>query len=737
MAINAKNQLKKTNKVLSDKMEKLSSGKRINKSADDASGLAISQKMRAQIRGLDQASRNIQDAVSLVQTGESALEEIGDITQRMRELSVQAANDTLTHNDRGKIQNEIDTLKEEINSIANNTEFNNIQLLNGIIANDTYTRSFEPAIEIPENGEMITQNFDDVFPDLNITMDFHEDEEGKIQISTKEKTTKETNVLGSVEYDKINDQPNIEVEKDITINDFFGDESDVISMIKTKNGALVTKEYGAITEIDQEGNELWNKSINKKLFSMKQTSDGGFIGLERKNIDDADGDYDYSETHVVKLNNTGEIQWTEVVNADENYFSYGAEIIELNNNEGYAYSGSKSIKRSRVDSDGDTINWYEQDSILKIFDNDFSVKWQKSYEGYNQFDEYEGANDNFSNIIEDSSGNIFVAGTESRDFIPSWQDYANNDGVIKKYSSGGVEEISERDISISNFREMKLDSKDSLVLIDGFGRVRKYDKNLDHQSLQTFNGDATGIEIIKNDNILVTSQDSDEDMKMTMLNSDLEKIWEVDVGEELGRGDENAIRTKDGSYLFSANEYDNIVRLSNNKTLKMSLEETHGDKNVVSFDDVTIEIKNGKLSKIDIPYDGSLDIQVGSNEGQQNNIAIGDMRTEALGMTNGYPKVVPREAAEVSIEISDYALQKINAERSKLGAKQNAIEHTQKNVDNSAEQLQTAESQITDADMAKEMMEFTKYNILKESTQSMLSQAKTIPEQVLSLLKNG
>jgi flagellin len=168
----------------------------------------------------------------------------------------------------------------------------------------------------------------------------------------------------------------------------------------------------------------------------------------------------------------------------------------------------------------------------------------------------------------------------------------------------------------------------------------------------------------------------------------------------------------------------------------MSLDDTKGDKNIVTFDDVTIEIKNGKLSKIDIPYDGSLDIQVGANEGQQNNIAISDMRTEALGMTNGYPKVVPREAAEVSIEISDHALNKINAERSKLGAKQNALEHTQKNVDNSAEQLQKAESQITDADMAKEMMEFTKYNILKESTQSMLSQAKTIPEQVLNLLKN-
>lgn len=726
MAINAKNQLKKTNKVLSDKMEKLSSGKRINRAADDASGLAISQKMRAQIRGLDQASRNIQDSVSLIQTGESALEEIGDITQRMRELSVQAANDTLTNDDRGKIQNEIDTLKEEINSIANNTEFNNIQLLNGIIANDTYSRSFDPAIEIPENGEIITQNFDDVFPDINISMDFHEDEQGKIQITTKEKTTKGINILGSMEYDKINDQPNVEWEKDITIDAYSPPyESDVISMIKTKDGVLVNKQNGRITEIDKDGNELWNNSVGENLFSLSQTSDGGFIGLYR----------DGHETNAIKLNSTGEEQWTEVVNSDDKSYSNGEEIIELSNNKGYAYSGSISSQKVEYVPYDTNIYWKEHDSVIKIFDNDLNFISEKIYEGYDQSFEDKKARDNFSNIVEDNNGNIFVGGIESHDLIHPSDSSVPNWGVIRKFYPNGNEK--KETIPSDQIKEVKLDSKDSLVIIDGSANVRKFDNELNSLAYEHFNGDATSIEIIKNDNILVTSQDSSKNLTMTMLNSDLEEIWEVDVGKELGSGGEKATRTKDGSYLFSAIETDNIIKLSNNKTLKMPLDQTRGDKNIVTFDDVTIEIKNGKLSKIDIPYDGSLDIQVGANEGQQTNIAISDMRPEALGMTNGYPKVVPREAAEVSIEISDHALKKINAERSKLGAKQNALEHTQKNVDNSAEQLQSAESQITDADMAKEMMEFTKYNILKESTQSMLSQAKTIPEQVLNLLKNG
>ncbi|SFH70345.1 flagellin [Tindallia magadiensis] len=111
-------------------MERLYSGLRINRSSDDAAGLAISEKMRAQIRGLNQASRNAQDAISLIQTAEGALEETHEILQRIRELSVQSANDTNVDADREEIQKEINQLTEEIDRIANTTEFNTIQLLN-------------------------------------------------------------------------------------------------------------------------------------------------------------------------------------------------------------------------------------------------------------------------------------------------------------------------------------------------------------------------------------------------------------------------------------------------------------------------------------------------------------------------------------------------------------------------------------------------------------------------------
>lgn len=119
------NQMAKNTALAGNSMEKLSTGLRITKAGDDAAGLAISEKMRSQIRGMEQADRNVQDGVSMVQTAEGALEEAGNIVQRMRELGVQAGNTTLETADREKISLELDELTKEIEKIAADTKFNN------------------------------------------------------------------------------------------------------------------------------------------------------------------------------------------------------------------------------------------------------------------------------------------------------------------------------------------------------------------------------------------------------------------------------------------------------------------------------------------------------------------------------------------------------------------------------------------------------------------------------------
>ena len=130
-AANANRMMNVTTTSLSKSTEKLSSGYKINRAADDAAGLSISEKMRGQIRGLSKASSNAQDGISLIQTAEGALNESHSILQRMRELSVQAANGTETDDDREAVNNEIKQLQDELTRISDTTEFNTMKLLDG------------------------------------------------------------------------------------------------------------------------------------------------------------------------------------------------------------------------------------------------------------------------------------------------------------------------------------------------------------------------------------------------------------------------------------------------------------------------------------------------------------------------------------------------------------------------------------------------------------------------------
>jgi flagellin len=153
-ALNTYRQLNSASGAQSNSMEKLSSGLRINRAGDDAAGLAISEKMRGQIRGLDMAAKNAQDGISLIQTAEGALNETHSILQRMRELATQSANDTNTATDRAELQKEVDQLSEELSRIGNNTEFNTQNLLDG---------SFEGKFHIGANeGQNISLDINDM-----------------------------------------------------------------------------------------------------------------------------------------------------------------------------------------------------------------------------------------------------------------------------------------------------------------------------------------------------------------------------------------------------------------------------------------------------------------------------------------------------------------------------------------------------------------------------------------------
>ena len=162
-AMIATNQMSKNTALAGSSMEKLSTGLRITKAGDDAAGLAVSEKMRAQIRGMEQAERNVQDGISMVQTAEGALEEAGNIAQRMRELGVQAGNDTLSDEDRSKVKAELTQLQDEMSKIATETKFNGKELLNAV---GTFT------IQAGANSEtriVKTENLSSIASKLSLT----------------------------------------------------------------------------------------------------------------------------------------------------------------------------------------------------------------------------------------------------------------------------------------------------------------------------------------------------------------------------------------------------------------------------------------------------------------------------------------------------------------------------------------------------------------------------------------
>ena len=220
-AMTALNSANKNTALAGSSMEKLSSGLKINKAADNATGLAISEKMRSQIRGLDQASQNTQDGISVVQTAEGAIEEVGNIVQRMRELAVQGANETNTGSDRAKISEELTQLHEEIDRIAESTQFNGKDLLNG--AN---TIRVENGFDVTgENGKISKVEIQDGFD-----FDEFKDTDLKIKTTTKannQGTAPKIEIIGAntgygIATDGLEDTGNIKANSTITITDSNG-----------------------------------------------------------------------------------------------------------------------------------------------------------------------------------------------------------------------------------------------------------------------------------------------------------------------------------------------------------------------------------------------------------------------------------------------------------------------------------------------------------------------------------
>ncbi|WP_302632554.1 flagellar hook-associated protein FlgL [uncultured Clostridium sp.] len=239
-ALNAHRNMGINNTAAGKSMEKLSSGLRINRAGDDAAGLAISEKMRGQIRGLTQASRNSADGISMIQTAEGALNETTNILQRMRELAVQASNDTNTTSDREEIQKEINALTEEVDRIANNTEFNTQKLLNG-------SKSGEAGDLVREEVKGVQGEFK-----INLNEELKDGDrlviDGKIIKFDTQAVADENTIKGALEKELEGYEFTVEQDKKtITLKQKVGKDKDEFKV--SLNGA----EKGVTTNIKKDG----------------------------------------------------------------------------------------------------------------------------------------------------------------------------------------------------------------------------------------------------------------------------------------------------------------------------------------------------------------------------------------------------------------------------------------------------------------------------------------------------
>ena len=279
--LNAMKTIKKSNKNVysyENSMKKLISGLSINKAADDAAGLAISEKMRSQIRGLNQAEQNTQDGILMLQTAEGTIEEVGNIVQRMRELSVQCANESNSGEDREKIVIELNELHEEIDRISNSTQFNEKDLLNGqtvIRIEKQYTITKGAAMNDQISKIQVQRGFD--FSDLDLGgLGFVSHKQGEISFEPGK------NINYKVSVDNMVNQK-VQPGATITINDSDGKyikfavkqeiDLSIATQVKMINVALKEKEIkGKEIKLQIGANSDSSQTLKVKIDSMSTES---------------------------------------------------------------------------------------------------------------------------------------------------------------------------------------------------------------------------------------------------------------------------------------------------------------------------------------------------------------------------------------------------------------------------------------------------------------------------------
>ena len=827
-ALTANNALNRTQSGMQRSIGRLSTGLRINGASDDAAGLAVSEKMRAQIRGLNQAARNTQDGISMIQTAEGALSEVHSMLQRMRELSVQAANDTLTAQDRGYIQKEIDQLKNAIDQIAQTTQFNRKKLLDGS-ADALWSSDRLSTKAIVRGGVEREGNY-------KIVINVSDTGQAEIRKSNVFTVNSKTGAISGWNYSTaelkithsqvfLNENPAIAAQggscAHIAISGISGGamagnyhisfpnqllqaEAKIVSAFgMAKSDISINPQFPAGTPnanilfeavaIHNAEKAVTFRAVSKRFDSMGNSlpdieqfvtiAQEGIVGGELGNgliTANADGSYSVSS-----FNELGIDMQPDALKLNKPYsdFAIGDKFLFNVAAPDTVNPGNPGIPMDIQNPSGDSLR-YNMSSALNGSVSGVHIP-------YVSLDSTNG-NVAVGDIVVD----FFNLGTQSFPHLPTYDftvDGSGTDNTVTTSIDTTIEMVSHI-FQTSGFSPKTL--AEDRAFYDASGQfILRAPQELvlrqgDGQTVSVFlYGNETFSDLAKKLNDAVAfglgqAANSNAADKFVTLADGAPGTSESAWAQIPNPGQQSELLTKStllvrssipgeaGRIYFSGDEDLlkalglNTVQEAKESEFIVSVYDAHSGKTIVGGVKVTGNAMMGVVDKnIDVTFDplAGMDVvwnelskrfdlrakntgygtylhlarnttvlQTGANEKEDLTLSFGDTRSSALRIQN--VSVTDRTLASRAIKTLDAAINRVSQQRARLGADQNRLEHTASNISIAAVNLTASESRIRDADMAQEMLNFTKLSILSQSGTSMLAQANQLPQTILSLM---
>lgn len=794
-SLGAQKYLNIANNAQTKSLQRLSSGLRINTAADDASGLAISEKLRGQISGMKRASMNAQDGISYLQTAEGAMSSVTSMLQRMRELAVQAGNGTYTTNDREMLQLEVDQLKDEINRISRTSEFNTKKLLDGSgtalwSSTEKYLGAVVKGPEVAEGNYKVDSS---VQPGQNNVY--------KSQIMQVKEGVLVSEVINadpaSASVTSVREPNNIPVTNSagmsITVkgqtDTINNDANHTLSAMQTYHGAAGTQSNWRVSSATFTNND--NTMSGYYEMEIVDTTNGtvsaGFTYRYRY-MDSKTGEMSAwvegtvtaSNTAIVTLNLGGvpaggaSAQMTLRFPGAGSTIQPGDKIVSVFDANSTAFNGAASGSGSLQIDNGPVLTFSAAGSLVKADNGDEKIDYNEIKYHMAAMDPKTGVVDYGSLTVEfreeqagvttPTAGVLYsgVTTVNVRDSGPATKDtklsdltqFTNADGVnilantqeLTIYNQGKSTTIYlEQDDTIEDF-----DKKLTAALIElGLGAnestssgrtinesLIRYVSKEGVENSDSYKATAGTNESVPGTFIIQTAAlGTDSELVFTGDQNLMNALGLAPIQEGINSSiDVTVTDAHTGKFIGSDNINDGKAR-NIIDGIDITIEQDAGVEPV--WNDSTKRFEFNATNKVSTAYlhlvDNRTELQIGANQGQTLNISVGQLDTTGLEIDDVY--VMDMELSQRSITKIDKALEILSATRATVGAQMNRLEYTISNLETARENLTAAESRIRDLDIAEETTNLTKNQILVQSATSMVAQANKIPQQALALLQ--